>query len=111
VFAPTDDAFAKLPAGTLNSLLANPDQLKAILLYHVLAGKVLSTAAIDVAKSGTPTVVTVNGASITLSLKDGSLYINDAKVVKADVLASNGVIHVIDTVLIPPAAAGLRKLR
>ena len=104
VFAPTDAAFAKLPADTLKSLLANPEALKAILLYHVVSGKVESAAAISVAKSTTPQVKTVNGADITLSLSNGALFINNAKVITADVEASNGVIHVIDTVLIPPSS-------
>ncbi len=105
VFAPTDAAFTKLPAATLNALLADKAALKSVLLYHVVSGKVESKAAIGIAQSSTPSAVTVNGAKINLSLKDGSLFINDAKVVTADVEASNGVIHVIDTVLIPPPAA------
>jgi uncharacterized surface protein with fasciclin (FAS1) repeats len=98
VFAPTDAAFAKLPAGTLDSLLKpeNKDKLKAILLYHVVAGKVLST---DL-KAGN--VKTVEGQDVKIDLKDG-VHVNDAKVVKADIAASNGVIHVIDAVLIPPS--------
>lgn len=98
VFAPTDDAFAKLPAGTLDDLLKpeNKEKLKAILLYHVVPGKV--TAA-KVAKMSS--AKTVNGKELTISASGGSVKVNDATVVKADVMASNGVIHVIDTVLLP----------
>ena len=98
VFAPTDDAFAKLPPGTVDALLKpeNKAKLKAILLYHVVAGKVLST---DL-KAGK--VKTAEGQDVTISLTDGA-HVNDAKVIKADIPASNGVIHVIDTVLIPPS--------
>ena len=98
VFAPTDAAFAKLPAGTVDTLLKpeNKEKLKAILLYHVVAGKVLST---DL-KAGK--VKTAEGQDVTISLTDGA-HVNDAKVIKADIPASNGVIHVIDTVLIPPS--------
>jgi uncharacterized surface protein with fasciclin (FAS1) repeats len=97
VFAPTDDAFAKLPAGTVDSLLQpqNKDKLRAILLYHVVAGKVLSS---DL-KSGT--VKTVGGGDLTIDLSGSAPKVNDATVIKADVPASNGVIHVIDTVLLP----------
>ncbi len=97
VFAPTDAAFAKLPPGTLDSLLKpeNKKKLQTILLYHVVAGKVLST---DL-KSGP--VKTVEGGDITVDLSGGAVKINDATVTKADIPASNGVIHVIDTVLLP----------
>jgi uncharacterized surface protein with fasciclin (FAS1) repeats len=97
VFAPTDDAFAKLPAGTVDSLLLpkNKAKLKAILLYHVVAGKVLSS---DL-KSGS--VKTVGGGDLTIDLSGSAPKVNDATVIKADVPASNGVIHVIDTVLLP----------
>ena len=99
VFAPTDEAFAKLPAGTLDKLLANPEQLKAILLYHVVAGDVPSSAAAKLTSAKT-----VNGAEIKIAPMGNSLMINDAHVAKADVKASNGVIHVIDKVILPPAA-------
>jgi uncharacterized surface protein with fasciclin (FAS1) repeats len=95
VFAPTDEAFAKLPAGTLEALLADPAKLAGILKYHVVAGKV--TAA-DVVKL--TSAKTVQGQSLTIDTKDG-VKVNGAKVVTADVMASNGVIHVIDTVLLP----------
>lgn len=98
VFAPTDEAFAKLPAGTVESLLKpeNKDQLVAILTYHVVAGNV---QAADVVKLTSAT--TVNGSDVKVSVKDGVVFINDSRVVAADVEASNGVIHVVDTVLIP----------
>ncbi len=97
VFAPTDEAFAKLPAGTLESLLKpeNKKQLAGILTYHVVAGKVLSK---DV-KSGM--VKMVNGQNAKLKANKKGVRINKAKVIKADVLTSNGVIHVIDTVILP----------
>ncbi len=98
VFAPTDAAFAKLPAGTVDTLLKpeNKEKLKAILLYHVVAGDVKST---DL-KDG-ESVKTVGGKSITVHIASGVVTINDATVVKADIPASNGTIHVIDTVLLP----------
>jgi uncharacterized surface protein with fasciclin (FAS1) repeats len=98
VFAPTDDAFKKLPAGTVESLLKpeNKAKLVAILTYHVVAGKVLAK---DV-KAGK--VKTVEGSDATISMKDGAVMIDAAKVVKTDIIASNGVIHVIDTVIMPP---------
>ena len=97
VFAPTDEAFAKLPKGTVESLLKpeNKDKLVAILTYHVVAAKV---PAADV-KTGE--VATVNGKKISLKAWDGKVTVNGAKVIKADVMAKNGVIHVIDTVIIP----------
>ncbi len=98
VFAPTDEAFAKLPAGTVESLLKpeNKDQLVGILTYHVVAGKVMAA---DVVKLSS--AATVNGADVSIEVKDGTVYVNDAKVTSTDIKASNGVIHVIDTVLIP----------
>ncbi len=98
VFAPTDEAFAKLPAGTVESLLkpANKDQLVSILTYHVVAGKVM---AVDVVKLSSAT--TVNGKGVSIHVEDGVVHVNEATVVGADVIATNGVIHVIDTVLIP----------
>jgi len=98
VFAPTDAAFAKLPAGTVESLLKpeNKDKLKAILLYHVVKGDVKSG---DL-KDG-ESVKTLDGQSLTVGISGGVVNVNGATVVKADIPASNGVIHVIDTVLIP----------
>ncbi|MCA0058935.1 MULTISPECIES: fasciclin domain-containing protein [unclassified Mesorhizobium] len=100
VFAPTDEAFAKLPAGTVENLLKpeNKQQLKDILTYHVVAGKVMAAdvAGLDEAKS-------VNGKMIDVEAAGGSVKVNGATVTTADVAASNGVIHIIDTVLLPPA--------
>ena len=99
VFAPTDAAFAKLPAGTVESLLKpeNKDKLVAILTYHVIPGKVMST---DIAGKEMM-VETVQGAKIDVNAMQG-VMVNDATVVSADVGASNGVIHVIDKVILPP---------
>jgi uncharacterized surface protein with fasciclin (FAS1) repeats len=102
VFAPTDAAFAKLPEGTLESL--TNEQLADILLYHVVPGTVLSDAAVSVAGSESNKVTTANGAELSLSFVDATLYANGAKISAADVMAENGVIHVIDTVLLPAAA-------
>jgi uncharacterized surface protein with fasciclin (FAS1) repeats len=96
VFAPTDAAFAKLPAGTLEALLADPAKLQAVLTYHVVPGRV--TAA-DVAALSS--AATVQGAPIAIDTSMG-VRVNDAHVTQADVMTSNGVIHVIDTVLLPP---------
>jgi uncharacterized surface protein with fasciclin (FAS1) repeats len=97
VFAPTNEAFAKLPKGTLDNLLKDKKQLAAVLTYHVLPGKVMSQ---DI-KNGPAT--TVQGESVELNKSANGVMVNNAKVVKADIDASNGVIHVIDTVLLPPA--------
>jgi len=98
VFAPTDAAFAALPAGTVEELLKpeNKDKLTEILTYHVVAGKVMAGDLKDGMKAPT-----VEGAEITIDLDNGPM-VNDAKVVTADVAASNGVIHVIDKVIMPP---------
>ena len=96
VFAPTDEAFAALPEGTVEGLLADPEALAAILTYHVVAGKVMST---DLSDGMTAT--TVNGADITIGT-EGGVTVNEANVVTADIEASNGVIHVIDAVILPP---------
>ena len=99
VFAPTDAAFAALPAGTLEGLLADPEALKNILLYHVVAGSVDAATVV-----GLTSATAVNGDTITITVKDGSVYLNDTvKVVTTDIMASNGIIHVIDAVLLPPA--------
>jgi uncharacterized surface protein with fasciclin (FAS1) repeats len=95
VFAPTDEAFAKLPAGTVEALLKDKDKLTAILTYHVVPGKV---KAADVVKL--KSAKTVQGQSVAIDATAG-VKVNDAKVVKADIDCSNGVIHVIDTVLLP----------
>jgi transforming growth factor-beta-induced protein len=98
VFAPTDEAFAKLPAGTVEELLKpeNKAKLVSILTYHVVSGSVSSA---QVAKM--TSAKTVEGQSVRISTKDGGVMIDNANVVKADVMASNGVIHVIDSVILP----------
>ena len=102
VFAPTDEAFAKLPKATLEALLKpeNKGKLKAILTYHVVAGK-YDAARITGAKSKQYGVKSVQGANIAVDLRSG-VKVSGANVVKTDVLTSNGVIHVIDTVILPP---------
>ena len=95
VFAPTDEAFAKLPAGTVEALLNDKQKLAKILTYHVVPGKVMSS------EVRTGAVSTVQGQALTLVVEGGGVKVNDAQVVKADVLASNGVIHVIDSVVLP----------
>jgi transforming growth factor-beta-induced protein len=96
VFAPTDDAFAKLPKGTVESLLQNKEQLKAVLTYHVVAGKVMASDVVNL-KSAT----TVNGQKVSIKVKYGKVMVDNAKVVKTDIECTNGVIHVIDTVILP----------
>ena len=101
VFAPTDAAFAKLPAGTVENLLKpeNKDQLTAILTYHVVAGKVMAADVVKLSEAKT-----VNGKMLKGKVNGSNVMINDAKVTTADIQASNGVIHVIDTVVLPQAA-------
>ncbi|MEJ7614486.1 MAG: fasciclin domain-containing protein [Candidatus Fervidibacter sacchari] len=103
VFAPTDDAFAKLPKGTLEELLKpeNKEKLQSILLYHVVPGKYLS-ADVRKLKSGTKVETLLKGKKVTITLKRKDIFVDGAKVIKADVMASNGVIHVIDKVILPP---------
>lgn len=98
VFAPTDEAFSKLPAGTVESLLLpeNKDRLVAILTYHVVPGEVLAADVVKLSSANT-----VEGQPVSISADDEGVRVNDANVIKTDVMASNGVIHVIDTVLIP----------
>jgi uncharacterized surface protein with fasciclin (FAS1) repeats len=98
VFAPTDEAFAALPDGTLESLLMpeNKDQLVAILTYHVVPGKVMASEVV-----GLTSADTVNGEMLSINVEDGTVYVNEARVIKTDVMASNGVIHVVDSVIIP----------
>jgi uncharacterized surface protein with fasciclin (FAS1) repeats len=100
VFAPTDAAFAKLPAGTVDTLLKpeNKAKLTAILTYHVVPGKVMAADVVKMSEAKT-----VEGAMVTVKVNGGKVMINNAKVTTADVEASDGVIHVIDTVLMPPA--------
>ena len=95
VFAPTDAAFAKLPAGTVEALLKDKQKLTQILTYHVVPGKVMSSQVV----SGS--VNTVQGQALNVTAANGRVMINDARVIKADVETSNGVIHVIDTVVLP----------
>lgn len=99
IFAPTDEAFAKLPAGTVENLLKpeNKDQLIAILTYHVVAGKVMA------ADVKTMQAKTVNGKELSIKVADGKVTVDSANMTKTDVAASNGVIHVIDTVVLPKA--------
>jgi transforming growth factor-beta-induced protein len=100
VFAPTDEAFAKLPKGTMEELLKpeNKAKLTDILTYHVVAGNVEAEAAMKLS-----TATALNKKTIKLEVKDGSLHLNESKVTTADVKCSNGVIHIIDAVLLPPA--------
>jgi uncharacterized surface protein with fasciclin (FAS1) repeats len=95
VFAPTDEAFAKLPAGTVEALLQDKDKLTAILTYHVVPGNVKAADVVNLKSAKT-----VQGQTVAIDATDG-VKINNAKVVKADIDCSNGVIHVIDTVLLP----------
>lgn len=97
VFAPTNEAFAKLPKGTLEKLLKNPKELAKILTYHVVSGNIMSK---DI-KTGP--VKSVEGQYLNILVADGSVTVNGAKVTKADIKSSNGVIHVIDKVLLPPS--------
>lgn len=97
VFAPTDAAFAALPEGTVESLLGATEKLRAVLTYHVVAGRVTSEQVVKLDRAGT-----VNGAEVRIEVRDGQVWVNDARVVRPDVEASNGVIHVIDSVLLPP---------
>ena len=97
VFAPTDEAFAKVPKATLSALAKDKDKLKAVLTYHVVPGSVKAAQVVklDHAK-------TLQGSDVKIKVEDGKVHINDATVIKADILTSNGVIHVIDRVILPP---------
>ena len=97
VFAPTDEAFAKVPKETLAALLKDKKALASVLTYHVVAGKVMAE---DVVKLNSAT--TVQGKPVSIVVKDGKVTINGANVVKTDIVCSNGVIHVIDAVILPP---------
>jgi uncharacterized surface protein with fasciclin (FAS1) repeats len=97
VFAPTDDAFAKLPPGTIESLLEDIPTLKNILLYHVVPGKVMAAKVVDLDKASTAL-----GKDVMIEVMDGKVMVNDAQVLITDIEASNGVIHVVDTVILPP---------
>lgn len=100
VFAPTDEAFAKLPAGTVESLLKpeNKEKLVAVLTYHVVPGKVMAADVVKLTEAPT-----VQGSKAKVKVTDGTVMIDNAKVVKTDIETSNGVIHVIDAVILPPA--------
>lgn len=104
VFAPSDDAFAKLAVGAIDNL--SNEQLTDILLYHVLPGKVMADGAIAVAQSAENMTETANSNKVSLSFVDSLLFVNGAKVSAADVMADNGIIHVIDNVIMPPAMMG-----
>ncbi len=101
VFAPTDEAFAKLPKGTVEELLKpeNKDKLKAILTYHVVSGKVMAAAVVTLDGK---TVKTVQGSPVAIKVDGGTVMVGKATVTKTDIQTRNGVIHVIDTVLLPP---------
>jgi uncharacterized surface protein with fasciclin (FAS1) repeats len=104
VFAPTDEAFAKLPAGTVEALLADPAKLAEVLKYHVVPGRVLAA---DVVSAGSARPRTAQGSTLHVRVENGRVRVDGATVIAADVMASNGVIHVIDTVVLPqPQPAG-----
>ncbi len=96
VFAPTDEAFAKLPEGTLEELLKDKDALRNVLLYHVVSGNVTSGEVVKFNSAST-----LAKSDVQIKVEDGKVFINNSQVTTADVMASNGVIHIIDTVLIP----------
>lgn len=99
VFAPTDEAFAKLPAGALDALLKDKEQLKKVLLYHVVPGSVKAADVVKLTSASTAAAVAVK-----IAVTEGKVFVNASQVVQTDIEASNGVIHVIDAVLLPPAA-------
>ena len=96
VFAPTDDAFAKLPEGTVEALLKDKEKLTAVLTYHVVPGKVMAADVVKISSAKT-----VQGQEIKVKASGSGVMINDAKVIKTDIETTNGVIHVIDTVILP----------
>ena len=98
VLAPTDAAFAKVPKATLDALAADPAKLKAVLLYHVIAGKVPASEVVKLTSAKT-----LNGADVSIKVQGSNVLINNANVTATDIMATNGIIHVIDTVLLPPA--------
>ena len=100
VFAPTDEAFAKLPAGTVDALLKDVPKLKGILTYHVVSGKVMAA---DVMTMDGKSAKTVNGADVKISTQGGVKLNGNTNVTKTDIDCTNGIIHVVDTVLMPPA--------
>ena len=100
MFAPTDAAFAKLPAGTLDALLKDPKKLASVLTYHVVSGRVMAA---DVIKCNGAKPATLNGAALDITVQSGRVYVNGAQATTADVPASNGVMHVMYAVVLPPA--------
>jgi uncharacterized surface protein with fasciclin (FAS1) repeats len=98
VFAPTDDAFAAVPKADLDALLANQDKLKSVLTYHVVAGKVMAADVVKMTSGKT-----VQGADVAIKVSGSTVMINKSKVIMTDIVCKNGVIHVIDAVLMPPA--------
>ena len=114
VFAPTDDAFEKLPPGTVEALLKDIPKLRSILTYHVISGTVTSSDVAKITCGGqTPSVTTLQGSAIKLKTEGTftkSVHVNDAKVVMADIAASNGVIHVIDRVILPPVTEAEQRM-
>jgi len=98
VFAPTNAAFAKIPKRTLNALAKDKAKLKAVLLYHVVKGKVPASKVVRLTSART-----VNGASVMIDVRKGKVYVNDARVTKPDIKASNGIVHQINRVLLPPS--------
>ena len=104
VFAPTDEAFAKLPEGTVESLLLpeNKETLSAILTYHVVPGSVLAADVVNLTSA-----TTLNGAAVSIDVSENGVMVGTAKVVQTDILATNGVIHVLDSVILPPAATAV----
>jgi uncharacterized surface protein with fasciclin (FAS1) repeats len=98
VFAPTDEAFAALPEGTLDALLADEEALRAVLTYHVVAGEYMASDVIQM-----ESLTTVQGEDISILVTDGNVMVNNANVTQTDIEASNGVIHVIDQVILPPS--------
>jgi len=98
VFAPTDEAFAKLPPGTVEGLLKDPAKLKEILLYHVVSGKVMAASVVKMKSAKT-----VEGGLLKIHVKGGTVMVDNATVTKTDIQCDNGVIHVIDAVMMPPS--------
>jgi uncharacterized surface protein with fasciclin (FAS1) repeats len=98
VFAPNDAAFAKLPDGAVQGLLADKAKLTSVLTYHVLAGKVMAA---DVIKAGSVKPKTLNGQTLDIQVRNGSVFVNGAKIIRTDIVGSNGVIHVLDAVVMP----------
>ncbi len=96
VFAPTDEAFAKLPAGTVEALLQDPEALRGILLYHVVPGKVYASQVVNLSSA-----TTAQGSDVSIQVNGNGVMVDNAHVIKTDIETSNGLIHVIDTVILP----------